>query len=1159
MSKPLYSICLICRDEEKTLPRLLESLKEFRQRGGEICAIDTGSKDNSVAILIEAGCKVRSVGEKYLLEVDNVMGINEKFVVDGEKQVVKKGDRYFNFSEARNAATELATNNFCFFYDCDEVSVAMDIDRINQEIQNGMTQAEYNFVFSYDSFGNEAVKFIQCKAYDKRYMKWFGIVHELIQGYAPHESKRVFFDESVYKLGHHQNQETGRHIYLTGLLQDCFNNPTLDRQVHYCSRELLWSGRPKSALKLFKEHTRLGGWAAERAESFIFMGDIYGQLGNPPEQVRMYNEAFYIDSGRNKALMQLAFFYRHNKNYQAAICYAKAALEIPYGGFYAENLAFYRELPNEILYQCYGYMGNVDAAKEHILKALEYQPYNQQYLRDTQFYFEYPDQGHIQGWMRFPELLWLYAQAKSGKYKNMYECGSWKGKSSHAILSGLKNVDGAMLTCVDTWDGSDDERDDTNWMAKKEDIFAEFKKNTAEFKNLKTIRKSSVRAAEEVADHSLDWCFIDMGHTKKDVLSDLNAWFKKVKKDGVICGHDFSRVNWMEVVEAVTEFFGREPDYVVDSIWVYEIKNLHPFIKFTYELAPETKDAEVIEVSNKDGELSADLINYTEGQKVIFKQSGDINPPISINGKPIIKDINVSNEAGDIKRGEVIDLKDEVQAIIRKHDEKKTELIPRKVFTVWLGDTMPELIEKCIESQRAMCEKFGYDFTLISLEFLKQFANQYKYLREAFGSTYSDGVKYCKMTDYLRMLYLKQHGGWFMDADIEILPEKSFNDLLGEKMVVGLEEANWEVGKVVLGTAIVGAMPNHPMITEWLETVERDHVGWDNRNYESSMHLLNLIGVKHQSNMRLLEPEYFYPLHWQSKQLNITPKTICIHHFSRTWIPTSTLAQFKYNIENNINFTFVKRGDGELACMNGEVGANCDGHPYSSTLRRRLKEAYAYFEVRPNTTIVEFDDQINYNVLLHRTDSNLKEVSEFYKAIRDCEREKFFIGPQKLQPVAEMLRAKHIVIPELNWWSEYESIQKHVPMGPEVIYLFCAGMPAKVLMHDIMKYEFASPQATYLDCGSAFDPSVSNTRTEQITKEQFWELYNPAVKIQKVIEPRRYNTDWTVGEEIIEIKSVKFNGKDSWDVADEKANAAKNFALPQENHPEKLWVIDNLK
>ena len=40
------------------------------------------------------------------------------------------------------------------------------------------------------------------------------------------------------------------------------------------------------------------------------------------------------------------------------------------------------------------------------------------------------------------------------------------------------------------------------------------------------------------------------------------------------------------------------------------------------------------------------------------------------------------------------------------------------------------------------------------------------------------------------------------------------------------------------------------------------------------------------------------------------------------------------------NFTFVKYGDGEIICMIGGTGKNCDDHPYSKKLGSLLERSF---------------------------------------------------------------------------------------------------------------------------------------------------------------------------------------------------------------------------
>ena len=69
------------------------------------------------------------------------------------------------------------------------------------------------------------------------------------------------------------------------------------------------------------------------------------------------------------------------------------------------------------------------------------------------------------------------------------------------------------------------------------------------------IKKTSVEAAAVLPDGSFDFVFIDADHTYEAVVSDIRAWYSKVRKGGLFSGHDF---RWPGVKQAVLEFAARE-------------------------------------------------------------------------------------------------------------------------------------------------------------------------------------------------------------------------------------------------------------------------------------------------------------------------------------------------------------------------------------------------------------------------------------------------------------------------------------------------------------------------------------------------------------------------------------------------------------------------
>lgn len=62
----------------------------------------------------------------------------------------------------------------------------------------------------------------------------------------------------------------------------------------------------------------------------------------------------------------------------------------------------------------------------------------------------------------------------------------------------------------------------------------------------------SWKIAKTFADNSIHFCFIDAGHSYNAVKLDLQAWYPKMKKGGVFCGHDW--FSGEGVRKAVMEF-----------------------------------------------------------------------------------------------------------------------------------------------------------------------------------------------------------------------------------------------------------------------------------------------------------------------------------------------------------------------------------------------------------------------------------------------------------------------------------------------------------------------------------------------------------------------------------------------------------------------------
>jgi len=397
MQKLNFSVVLIAKNESKTLPRLMESLTEFKTRGGEIILLDTGSNDDTADVARDLGCNVREVGSKFTRTIDQDAAdrINIDYVAAREGDIVKAGDQLFDYSSARNFAASLAANDMIAMPDCDEAYTKLDIDKIEEEILAGATQFEYNFVYSHDAEGGDLIKFTHSKFYNRKYLKWVGIIHEVLaEERAPDvemlKGNRKFMEESVIKLEHWQNTDTNRQHYLKGLALSIMEDPTNDRNLHYFGRELMYSGRYKSAIKVLQQHVALQKWPAERSQSQIHIGECYLSMGNPQKAIHSFVDAFDTNPTRREPLMKIAEYYYRVKSADHVLSYTAAAMQIKGDNFYANYQPYYENVPHEMMYWALWEKGEYNASKRHFDQCFAYLPFKSEYLRDFSKYYEVP-------------------------------------------------------------------------------------------------------------------------------------------------------------------------------------------------------------------------------------------------------------------------------------------------------------------------------------------------------------------------------------------------------------------------------------------------------------------------------------------------------------------------------------------------------------------------------------------------------------------------------------------------------------------------------------------------------------------------------------------------------------------------------------------------
>lgn len=206
-------------------------------------------------------------------------------------------------------------------------------------------------------------------------------------------------------------------------------------------------------------------------------------------------------------------------------------------------------------------------------------------------------------------------------------------------------------------------------------------------------------------------------------------------------------------------------------------------------------------------------------------------------------------------------------------------MIPNTIYTCWFSEdgSMPDKIRKCITSQEKVN---GYEHKIITLD---NVIKDHPYIQQCLNSTHKH-KKWVKLKDFVQLYYLYHFGGWFLDADVQMFPDKNFDEYKNESLVVGIEGPGTIPNSIIMGAAVIGAEKNNSIIAEALSQILSLFRGDDDKCYESSLGIFTPLCLNNADKVKFTDPEVFYPYNHETGKTLITDKSICIHQFTKSWI-----------------------------------------------------------------------------------------------------------------------------------------------------------------------------------------------------------------------------------------------------------------------------------
>jgi len=154
---------------------------------------------------------------------------------------------------------------------------------------------------------------------------------------------------------------------------------------------------------------------------------------------------------------------------------------------------------------------------------------------------------------RFPELNRVAWLKTLPKWSVGAEIGVRAAKFSRRIL---RTVKPSLLWLVDCWSTQPKVPYNLSDECYLSDMRKALRRVRGEILSgvVRVVCGFSREVVELVPDKSLDWLYVDAGHTYMECHEDLCLWFPKVKPGGIVAGHDYLEELHIGVIGAVHDF-----------------------------------------------------------------------------------------------------------------------------------------------------------------------------------------------------------------------------------------------------------------------------------------------------------------------------------------------------------------------------------------------------------------------------------------------------------------------------------------------------------------------------------------------------------------------------------------------------------------------------
>ena len=350
------SLAMIVKNEEKTLARCLNSIKEAVD---EIIIVDTGSTDST-----------KQIAKKFTNNVYDFEWVND-------------------FSKARNYAFSLSTSDNIMWLDADDVVPKTTLEKI-KILKTILAPQKIDMVFMLYATSFNLSNEPTFKFYRERIVKnhsgyiWQDPVHEAItpSGNIFYLNHYIEHRKDTIKKYSNRNLKIYQDLISTNVVLS-------PRQQFYYARELMYNNKISASIKVFEKYLKNDSlWLENRINAHIDLYNCYLIKNNIKKARNTLIKTLEFTTPRAEIMCKIADTFLMENDIDTAIFWYKLALNyepnIRSGGFF--QMEYYNIYPLLNLCVCYHKKGDDNLAKEYNDKAGKVDPKNEPYLKNKKFF-----------------------------------------------------------------------------------------------------------------------------------------------------------------------------------------------------------------------------------------------------------------------------------------------------------------------------------------------------------------------------------------------------------------------------------------------------------------------------------------------------------------------------------------------------------------------------------------------------------------------------------------------------------------------------------------------------------------------------------------------------------------------------------------------------